>query len=602
MKRALVTGGDGLLGSHLVRQLLNRSIAVRVLVQPGATSPTLEGLDLEQVAGDLTDQATSLVDAVHGCDYVFHCAAITALWESPDRIRQVNLEATRRLLDACLVEPVQRFVFVGSASSFAPGTLQSPGDEGGDFPKLHQSVPYMESKHEAMGLVQRYVAERGLDAVIVAPTFMLGDHDWRPSSGELVRQFVRWGLPMVPAGGRSFAYAPDVAAAMIAALDRGQKGEVYLLGGANLTYLDFFGKVARLAGITPPRGIVPAAALQGAGVVGSVVGRLTGNRKGFNRTLARLSVCDAYYSSAKAIDALGYAQTPVETGIRETLQGLMDHGHLPAGSLGDLVGKVALITGASRGVGFATARALVERGVRVAISARGEERLHKAQAQLTALGGEVLAVTGDVGCWEDAERMVTQTVARFGRLDLLVANAGVSMRGRFDQLSPEVCSQTIHTNLMGTVYTARAAAAQLMANRGHLVMVSSIAGLMGLPGASTYCASKGALTGLCESLRLELGPKGVHCGVVYLGFTEHDPEKRILAADGSLVLPDRPAHHTQAYAASLILDLIEQRKRQVIMTPVGQLGGVVHRLSPTFVEWAILKAQASQWKMFQQFS
>lgn len=602
MKRALVTGGDGLLGSHLVRQLLHRQIAVRVLVQPGVASPTLDGLDLERVTGDLTDPTTSLVDAVHGCDYVFHCAAITTLWAEPDKIWQVNLEATQRLLDACLVEPVQRFVFVGSASSFAPGTLQSPGDETAGFPELHRGLPYMESKHEALRLVRRYAADRGLDAVIVAPTFMLGEHDWRPSSGELVRQFVRLGLPMVPPGGRSFAYAPDVAAAMIAALDRGGRGETYLLGGANLTYLDFFTRVARLAGVKPPRGTLPEAALQGAGAVGSVLGRLTGSRKGFNRTMARLSVASAYYSSAKAIRELGYAQTPVETGIRETLQGLVDHGHLPVGSVGDLVGKVALVTGASRGVGFATARALIERGARVAISARGEARLKKAYAQLTAEGGDVLAVTGDVGCWEDAERMVNETVARFGRLDILVANAGVSMRGRFHELAPEVCSQTVHTNLMGTVLTARAAAAELIKNRGHLVMISSIAGLMGLPGASTYCASKGALTGLCESLRLELGPQGVHCGVVYLGFTEHDPEKRILAADGSLVLPDRPAHHTQAYAGGLILDLIERRKREIIMTPIGRLGGVVHRLSPAFVEWAILRAQASQWKVFKQFS
>jgi len=602
MKRALVTGGDGLLGSHLVRQLLDRDITVRVLLQPGVESPTLDGLDVERVVGDLTDPATSLTEVVHGCDYVFHCAAITAIWASADRIWQVNLEATRRLLDACLVEPVQRFVFVGSASSFAPGSRSNPGDESHGYPELHRGVDYMESKHEALQLVRKYVAERGLDAVIVAPTFMLGAHDWRPSSGELVRQFVRWSLPMVPPGGRSFAYAPDVAAAMITALDRGRRGETYLLGGANLTYLDFFTRVARLAGVTPPRGIIPGAALQGAGIMGSLWGRLTGSRKGFNRTLARLSVADAYYSSAKAERELGYSITHVETGIRETLTGLVHHGHLPVGSVGQLVGKVALVTGASRGVGFATARALVERGARVAISARGEARLQKAHAELTALGGDVLAVVGDVGRWEDAERMVNQTVARFGRLDILVANAGVSMRGHFSDLSPEVCAQTVNTNLMGTVLSARAAAAELIKNRGHLVMISSIAGLMGLPGASTYCASKGALTGLCESLRLELGPQGVHCGVVYLGYTEHDPEKRILAADGSLVLPDRPAHHTQAYAGGLILDLIEQKKRHLIMTPVGHLGAAVHRLSPAFVEWAILRAQASQWKMFQQFS
>lgn len=602
MKRALVTGGDGLLGSHLVRQLLDREMAVRVLVQPGVDSPTLEGLPIERVAGDLTDARTSLTDAVRDCDYVFHCAAITDLWAPKSRIWDVNLEATRRLLDACLVEPVQRFVFVGSASSMAPGTLECPGDESGGYPELHRGVDYMESKHEALQLVQRYVVERGLDAVIVAPTFMLGENDWRPSSGELVRQFVRWSLPLVPPGGRSFAYAPDVAAAMITAMDHGERGETYLLGGANLTYLDFFSRVARLAGVTPPRGTLPESALQGAGLVGSAWARLTGSRKGFNRSLARLAMAGAYYSSAKAERELGYRQTFVETGIRETLQGLVNFGHLPAGSVGDLVGKVALVTGASRGVGFATARALIERGVRVTITARGEARLRRAHAELTALGGDVLAVVGDVGRWEDTERMVDETVARFGRLDILVANAGVSMRGHFSDLSPTVCAQTVNTNLMGTVLSARAAAHQLIKNRGHLVLISSIAGLMGLPGASTYCASKGALTGLCESLRLELGPQGVHCGVVYLGFTEHDPEKRILAADGSLVLPDRPAHHTQAYAAGLILDLIERRKSKIIMTPVGQLGSVVHRMSPAFVEWAILRAQASEWKMFQQFS
>ncbi len=602
MKRALVTGGDGLLGSHLVRQLLDGGFAVRVLLQPGVETPSLDGLDIERVTGDLADPAAPLVDAVRGCDFVFHCAAITAPWVAPELIWEVNLEGTRRLLDACLVTPIKRMVFVGSASSFAPGTVEQPGDERGGFPEVHRGVAYMESKHAATELVQRYVRDRGLDAVIAAPTFMLGEHDWRPSSSELIRQWVRWALPLVPSGGRSFAYAADVAAALIAALDRGRAGEVYLLGGTNLSFLDFFTRVAHLAGVTPPRGNVPGVAVQSAGVLGSAIARLTGRRKGFNRTFARLSESEAFYTSDKAARELGYKQTPVDTGIGESLQGLVDHGHLPADTLGDLRGKVALVTGGSRGVGFATARALLQRGVRVAISARGEARLKRSHAELTKLGGDVLMVTGDVGCWEDAERMVNQTVERFGRLDILVANAGVSMRGKFSELSPQVCSQTINTNLMGTVYPARAATEELIRNRGHLVMISSIAGLMGLPGASTYCASKGALTGLCESLRLELGPQGVHCGVVYLGFTEHDPEKRILAADGQLVPPDRPAHHSQDYAAGLILDLIVQRKRQIIMTPVGGLGWVVHRLSPSFVEWAIGRAQASQWKVFKQFS
>lgn len=264
--------------------------------------------------------------------------------------------------------------------------------------------------------------------------------------------------------------------------------------------------------------------------------------------------------------------------------------------------KVALISGASRGVGLATARALGGRGAKVVLTARGEKRLASSTAELADMGVEVASVTGDVGVWEDAERMVQTALDRFGRLDIVVNNAGVSMRGRFADLSPEVCASTIRTNLLGSVYLSRAAIEPIRTARGHLVFISSIAGLLGLPGASTYCASKGALTGLCESLRLELIPEGVHVGVVYLGFTEHDPEKRILAADGSLVPPDRPAHHSQAYAAGLVVRMLEQRRKQIVMTPIGNIGWLAHRLSPGLVERLVLRAQATRWKVFQQFS
>ena len=95
----------------------------------------------------------------------------------------------------------------------------------------------------------------------------------------------------------------------------------------------------------------------------------------------------------------------------------------------------------------------------------------------------------------------------------------------------------------------RLAAQHIIEAKGSVVFISSIAGLFGLPGASIYCATKKALTGLAESMRIELAGTGVHVGVVYLGFTEHDPEKRILSKDGTPVLPDRPAHNSQASAA-----------------------------------------------------
>jgi NAD(P)-dependent dehydrogenase (short-subunit alcohol dehydrogenase family) len=263
--------------------------------------------------------------------------------------------------------------------------------------------------------------------------------------------------------------------------------------------------------------------------------------------------------------------------------------------------KVALVTGASRGVGLAMARSLCADGAKVVITARGKERLEAERKKLAEIG-EVVSVCGDVGKWPDAQKMVDAALNNFGHLDILVNNAGVSMRGSFSDLSPEVCKQVIDTNLMGCVYMTRAAVDHIVKAEGHVVFISSIAGIFGVPGASLYCASKGALTQFSESLRLELKPRGVHLGVVYLGFTEHDPEKRILSADGTPILPDRPAHHTQAQAAGLILKMIEKRKKRLVMTPVGKFSQLAHRLSPDFVEQAILWAQSRGIGAFKEFS
>lgn len=265
-------------------------------------------------------------------------------------------------------------------------------------------------------------------------------------------------------------------------------------------------------------------------------------------------------------------------------------------------GKVALVTGGSRGVGLATARALAGRGAKVVITARGERRLEESRAALESEGAGVAAVAGDVASWDDAARMVEAAVDSFGRLDIVLNNAGVSMRGELSELDPGVCAQVLSTNLAGAVNVTRAAVGHVLESRGHILFVSSIAGLFGMPGASIYCASKGGLTGLTESLRLELIPHGVHVGVVHLGFTEHDPEKRILAADGSLVPPDRPAHHPQSLAAELILKMIEKRRRRLVMTPVGKLGYYAYRLSPWFVERAILFARSSRLGIYERFS
>jgi dihydroflavonol-4-reductase len=325
----LVTGADGLLGSHLVRRLLQKEFNVRTFLHPGSSSPTLDGLELERFVGDLTLDDDGLAGAVRGAEYVFHCAAITDMWCPPERVWQVNDGGTRRVLEACLTEGVRRLVFTGSASTFQFGSLGRPGDENAPYPAAYRGIAYMESKQRATQRVLESVRDRGLDAVVVAPTFLLGSMDWRPSSGELIRQFLQRGLRFASPGGRSFAYAPDVADAMIAAMDQGKKGECYIAGGHNTTYMDFFTQVADIAGTGKrPWANLPGIAVLAAGYAGSLFQKFTGKTMTINRNIARLSLLGTYYSSEKAIRELGMPQTSLEIAIEESVRSLRDYGHI----------------------------------------------------------------------------------------------------------------------------------------------------------------------------------------------------------------------------------------------------------------------------------
>lgn len=264
-------------------------------------------------------------------------------------------------------------------------------------------------------------------------------------------------------------------------------------------------------------------------------------------------------------------------------------------------GKVAIVTGSSRGVGFAIAKKLLQSGVRVIISARSAERLEESRKKLSQWG-EVIAIQGDVKKWEDARHLVETSIEHFGRLDILVNNAGISMRGLFNDLEQCVIDDVVQTNLIGSMYLSRLAMPHIQKNQGNVIFISSIAGLLGLPNASIYCAAKGALKNFCDSLRIEMEPYGVHIGIVYLGFTENDPEKRIVASDGSLVMSNRPAHHTQEQAAELIVGMIAERKRHIAMTPIGKLAYLISRLFPYLVERLISFARIRNWGVYKRFS
>jgi len=326
--QVMVTGADGLLGSNLVRGLLETGFSVRVLVHPKSSSPTLRGLTLETFSGDLLSEDSVLPEAARGCDAVFHCAAITDMWADPQLTWGVNLKGTEAVLEACLREGVKRLVHIGSASSFAFGPMNDPGDERSSFAEVYRGMAYMESKHEAMKLVGEWVTERGLDAVIVAPTFLLGKYDHGPSGGELIRQYLKRGLKYVPPGGRNFANAGDVARAAILAWEKGKAGEAYIAGGENLRYFDFFSAVSRIAGTRPPVRVIPKALVLAAGAAGSAYKKIPGKTAQVDLRIARVSCYETYYSSEKALAELGMTQTPIDVAIEDSIESLREYGHI----------------------------------------------------------------------------------------------------------------------------------------------------------------------------------------------------------------------------------------------------------------------------------
>ena len=179
-------------------------------------------------------------------------------------------------------------------------------------------------------------------------------------------------------------------------------------------------------------------------------------------------------------------------------------------AMGTFTGKTVLITGASEGIGRALALALAAERAQLALNARDEVRLAEAVRECAARGAEALALPADVSRQEDCAAMVARAVARFGRLDVLINNAGVTMWSRFDALSDlSVFTRLLATNYLGAVYATAAALPALKAAGGLIVAVASVAGLTGVPERSGYAASKHAMVGFFESLRIELTGSGV---------------------------------------------------------------------------------------------
>jgi NAD(P)-dependent dehydrogenase (short-subunit alcohol dehydrogenase family) len=246
--------------------------------------------------------------------------------------------------------------------------------------------------------------------------------------------------------------------------------------------------------------------------------------------------------------------------------------------------KVALITGSARGIGFATARLLGGRGAKVVLSDILDDTLAQAQKRIQAEGMAVTAKRADVTVPEECEALVQAALAEFGRLDILINNAGVSIVSNFEEVKPGVARKLVDVNVMGCINMTLAALDALKQARGQVVFLSSVSGIRAIPTGSLYSASKAFVRSLAESLRLELKPYGIHVGVICPGFTTTDPSKTVMKGDGSPRPIGRPAHDTPEGVAKGIARLIERRERERVLTSLGQATAWLQRLSPSLLD------------------
>ena len=250
--------------------------------------------------------------------------------------------------------------------------------------------------------------------------------------------------------------------------------------------------------------------------------------------------------------------------------------------------NVVAITGASKGIGAELARQLAAQGARLVLAARNEKELEAVARDCRDAGASVLCVRADVANERDCQAIVAGAVLAFGRLDTLVNNAGVSMWARFEDIEDmSILERIMQVNYMGAVYCTRHALPHLRQSRGRIVGVASIAGMVGVPTRTGYAASKHAMRGFFDSLRIELDGSGVTVTMIYPDFVSTGIRENASGPDGKPIMLS-PVKEGEVMSVEVcarrIVKAISRREREVVMTARGKMGLWLKLLAPALID------------------
>ena len=319
--KVFVTGGTGFIGEHVVRQLRSRGDDVVALVRAPEKAQPLSDLGAELIQGDLSDRA-SLAAAMTGCDAAIHGAAVYKVGipkSEREPMRQANVVGTENALGAALDAKIPRVVYVSTIGAFG-NTDGKVVDESYDHPGKGFTSYYEETKYEAHQVAKALIAD-GLPCVIVQPGGVYGPDD-HSAIGKQILDFASGRLPLVafPRVGMNMVHVEDVATGVLLALDRGEVGESYVLGGDITTMRGVIDTTAKVMGKREPRGNVPTGLLKVIAPAGPVIGKLMGQPPNMRELISSADGVTFWASSDKAEAKLGYQHRPLERGLRETLE------------------------------------------------------------------------------------------------------------------------------------------------------------------------------------------------------------------------------------------------------------------------------------------
>ena len=235
--------------------------------------------------------------------------------------------------------------------------------------------------------------------------------------------------------------------------------------------------------------------------------------------------------------------------------------------------KVIIITGSGSGIGKAAALLFCKKGASVVLNGRDEIKLKRTVNELKALGFEADYFVADVTDYEDCKALVAFTIKTYGTVHALITNAGISMNARFDKMDPLLFKKVLDSNVYGSTTPLFACLDILKQTKGSVLFIGSVAGFYGMPTASAYSAGKMALTSIHQSLKSELNDTGIHLGILYVGFTENDTDKKLMSANGDWAsVPNRPRllQQSQNRVASVIVSMIKRRSSKKTLSVAGK--------------------------------